>query len=85
MDQRAQIEQAMLAMVEGLETGKTIGPDQVAKDVSKENWRSLLNEVRRIARSLASDDKLAITRKGKKVDPDDFKGVYRIGRADHPA
>lgn len=84
MDQRAQIEQQMIDMVDALEDGKTIGPDQVAKEINTDNWRSLLNEVRRIAQKLSREEKAAITRKGKKVDPDDFKGVYRIGKANHP-
>ena len=42
-------------------------------------WRSHLMEVRRAAVRLALEGKLVITRKGKMVDPEDFRGVYRIG------
>ncbi len=42
-------------------------------------WRSHLQEVRREAVLLARDGKLVIYRKGKPVDPDDFRGVYRLG------
>ena len=39
----------------------------------------LSQPVRRVAVSLAQAGEVAILRKGKPVDPDDFKGVYRIG------
>jgi hypothetical protein len=35
--------------------------------------------VRRVAVRLALDGRLVIYRKGKPVDPNDFKGVYRLG------
>jgi uncharacterized protein DUF3253 len=35
--------------------------------------------VRRTAVALALAGRLAIYRKGKLVDPNDFKGVYRLG------
>jgi hypothetical protein len=42
-------------------------------------WRSHLNEVRRAAVRLAEAGRLVIYRKGKPVDPHDFRGVYRLG------
>ena len=42
-------------------------------------WRSHLQEVRRAAVRLAREGRLVIYRKGKPVDPDDFRGVYRLG------
>jgi hypothetical protein len=35
--------------------------------------------VRRTAVRLAHEGRIVIYRKGKPVDPDDFKGVYRLG------
>jgi len=35
--------------------------------------------VRRAAISLADEGRIVIYRKGKPVDPHNFKGVYRIG------
>jgi hypothetical protein len=38
-----------------------------------------MQPVRRAAVRLAQQGRLVITRKGRPVDPADFKGVYRIG------
>jgi hypothetical protein len=42
-------------------------------------WPAHLQEVRRTAIKLALEGRIAIYRKGKVVDPTDFKGVYRLG------
>jgi hypothetical protein len=42
-------------------------------------WHVLMPAVRRAAVRLALDGRLVIYRKGKPVDPNDFKGVYRLG------
>ncbi|MEM1035337.1 MAG: DUF3253 domain-containing protein [Pseudomonadota bacterium] len=72
-------EQAILDLVAIRGVGKTICPSEAAKAVSPENWRKLLAEVRVIAIRLAVAEKVSIYRRGKSVDPLDFKGVYRIG------
>ncbi len=59
--------------------GKTICPTEAAKVVSEHKWRSLLPHVRAEAVRLAQDGSIAIYRKGRPVDPDDFRGVYRLG------
>ena len=46
-------------------------------------WRLHLGSVRRIAVKLAHEGRLVIFRKGKPVDPDDFRGVYRLGLPNH--
>ena len=42
-------------------------------------WRGHLQDVRRAAVRLAQEGRLVIYRKGKPVDPEDFRGVYRLG------
>jgi Protein of unknown function (DUF3253) len=42
-------------------------------------WRARLRAVRRAAVKLALAGRLVITRKGKVVDPADFRGVYQLG------
>lgn len=65
--------------------GRTICPTDAAKafaDARGEDelgWRSHLVEVRRAAVRLALEGRLVITRKGRVVDPTDFRGVYRLG------
>ncbi|MEC8198924.1 MAG: DUF3253 domain-containing protein, partial [Pseudomonadota bacterium] len=41
-------------------------------------WRRYLNAVRQQAKHLARMGRIEILRKGKPVDPNDFKGVYRL-------
>ena len=65
--------------------GRTICPTDAAKafaDARGEDelgWRSHLSAVRRTAVRLALEGRLVIYRKGKMVDPNDFRGVYRLG------
>ncbi len=65
--------------------GRTICPTDAAKAFAEARgeddlgWRSHLQEVRRAAVRLAMAGKIVITRKGKIVDPTDFRGVYRLG------
>lgn len=73
------VAQAILDLTTVRGVGKTICPSEAAKAVSPENWRKLLAEVRVIAIRLAAAEKVSIYRRGKPVDPLDFKGVYRIG------
>ena len=42
-------------------------------------WRAHLQGVRAAAVRLADAGRLVIYRKGKPVDPHDFRGVYRLG------
>jgi Protein of unknown function (DUF3253) len=42
-------------------------------------WRSHLSQVRSAAIRLAEAGRIVIYRKGKPVDPRDFRGVYRLG------
>lgn len=43
------------------------------------DWHGLLAPIRRAAVTLAHAGRVIIYRKGKPADPDDFRGVYRIG------
>jgi hypothetical protein len=60
--------------------GKSIGPmDAALALMPKDEWQRALPVVRRVAVRLALEGRLMIYRKGKAVDPADFRGVYRIG------
>lgn len=60
--------------------GKSIDPSEPARALAGEaQWQRLLPLVRRAAVALAREGRLVIYRKGKPVDPDDFRGVYRLG------
>lgn len=77
----AAIEATMLRLVAERGPGKTICPSEVARALAgptPENWSPLMQPVRRIAVRLTKAGRLAILRKGKPADPDDFRGVYRL-------
>ena len=82
------IEETILALVAERGTGKTICPSEAARALAgsdPEAWSRLMSDVRRVAVRLMKDGRVVIRRKGREVDPDDFKGVYRIGAADPPS
>ena len=58
--------------------GKSIEPADVAKELQPEQWQRMLPKVRGVAVGLAREGRLIITKKGKPVDPNAFKGVIRL-------
>lgn len=75
----ADLREAILSLVEKRGDGKSICPSEAARAVAPQDWRRLMRLVRAEAVALAMAGKVAILRKGKPVDPLDFRGVYRIG------
>lgn len=75
------IEETILALVEKLEPGKTISPADAARAIAgdkPDEWGRLMGSVRQVAVRLMKQGRIVIRRKGRPVDPDDFRGVYRI-------
>jgi hypothetical protein len=73
-------EDTILALLAARPAGKTIAPEEVAREIAAgSEWHGYIGTVRRAAVRLALDGRLVIYRKGKPVDPADFKGVYRLG------
>jgi hypothetical protein len=63
---------------------KTLSAPEIARVVTRDdNWSDLLAPIRRTAVELALAGHLIIYRKGKPVDPREFKGVYRPGLPRH--
>jgi hypothetical protein len=78
----ASIETAITERLAALPHGKSLDPTEIARQLAgtdEKIWRLLMIPIRRVAVGLAKDGRAAILRKGKVVDPEDFKGVYRIG------
>jgi len=77
------IEDLVLRLATERGAGKTISPAEAAKAAAEqrgeEDWQGRLGGVKAAATRLARRGRLAIYRKGKPVDPETFKGVYRIG------
>lgn len=60
---------------------RTIAPMDVARALGGDHpdgWGPLMQPIRAVAVRLMKDGRLVITRKGRPVDPDDFRGVYRL-------
>ena len=76
------IEAAILKLVAAAPEGRSIAPADVAKAVDPERFNRKFGHVRQAAIRLAKSGQVTILRKGKPVeDPENFKGVWRIGRA----
>ena len=67
---------------------KTLGPTEIAHVIAQDSanetdWHDLLAPIRKAAVTLGQSGRLVIYRKGKPVDPNDFRGVYRLGLPRH--
>ena len=67
-------------------SGRSIDPVAAARAYASERgdddplaWRKWLQQIRSTAIGMARKGDLIIYRKGKPADPDDFRGVYRLG------
>ena len=74
---------AILELLQEISPGQTISPEQAARAYAGPNsrpngWRCYLNAIRQQAIHLARTNRIEILRKGKSVDPNNFKGVYRL-------
>jgi hypothetical protein len=58
----------------------TLSAPEIAHAIAPDgDSHGLLMPIRRAAVALAQAGRLVIYRKGKPADPDDFRGVYRLG------
>ena len=71
------IEAQILALTEARGPDKSICPSEVARALEPE-WQPLMTPVRQAAAALAMAGRIEILRKGKPVDPANFKGVIRL-------
>jgi hypothetical protein len=74
--------ETILALVAERGPDRTICPSEAARALGgphPDGWGPLMQPIRRVAVRLAKEGRIVITRKGKAVDPDDFRGVYRLG------
>lgn len=78
-DLDARLGEHIMKLVEERGAGKTICPSEAARAERGDDWRSVMKPVRRAAQKLAREGRIAIYRKGKPVDPENFKGVIRLG------
>lgn len=74
----ADLEQRILDVLHARASTSTICPSDVARDVSPEDWRPLMDPVRDAARRLVAAGRIEITQGGQVVDLDQVKGPIRI-------
>ena len=82
---QAAVEDTMLELLRARGSERTIGPMDVARALGGDHpdgWGPLMPEVRRAAVRLMKQGRLVILRKGRPVDPDEFRGVYRLALVD---
>src|SRR4029079_4975967 len=76
------IEETVLRLAAQHGPDKTFSPTDAARPLAgdrSEQWGPLMQPLRRVAVALAKAGRLVIYRKGRPADPDDFKGLYRLG------
>ncbi len=76
------IERTLLELLQARDGHTSICPSEVARKIDPDDWRNLLEPVRRAARRLSVEGKVEITQKGRPVDPDRARGPIRIRRRD---
>src|ERR1044071_9524701 len=79
------IEAALLRLV-GEREGKTVDPQEAARELAgthPDQWGPLMQPIRRVAAAIGEQGRVVILRKGKPVYPSDFKGVYRLTAPRH--
>jgi hypothetical protein len=79
MSEDAEIREAILRLTAERGPDKSICPSEAARALAGEaRWQVLLPQVRRVAAALALEERIVITKKGKPVEPQNFKGVIRL-------
>lgn len=75
------LEAAILDLLAEAGPGRTISAMDAARRVGGDHpdgWGPLMQPLRRTVVRLMKEGRVVITRKGRPVDPDDFRGVYRL-------
>jgi len=75
------VDDTILELLRARGPERTVGPMDVARALGgdhSDGWGPLMPQVRRAAVRLMKQGRVVILRKGRPVDPDDFRGVYRL-------
>lgn len=72
------IQDTILSQLAAVAPGKSIDPMSVAKTIEPVRWQRVLGHVRTNAIELAREGKIVILRHNKPVNPEQFRGVYRL-------
>ena len=79
----AELERRITALLADRSPGATICPSEIARAAATngDDWRPLMEPVRRAGRRLAERGKVEFTQAGRVVDPTTAKGPVRLRRA----
>lgn len=72
---------AIVDLLAACAPGKSIDPSVVARTLAgadERQWSRLMKPLRAVAVEMAKAGELEIRRKNKPVDPESFRGVYRL-------
>ncbi|MDB5509134.1 MAG: hypothetical protein JWL93_1603 [Hyphomicrobiales bacterium] len=84
-ESRPGIEDVIFSLCTQRGPGRMISPTEAAKAFAEgrrgegADWHHWIHHVRRAAIGLARAGKISIYRKGKPADPEDFRGLYKLG------
>ena len=73
----AEIERAIVALLEARDPGKTICPSDAARALA-DDFRPLMEPVRQVARDMVARGELEVTQSGRVVDVDTARGAIRL-------
>jgi len=76
----ARLERTILELLDARARDATICPSDAARAVGDDDWRELMEPVRRAARRLVAAGDVVITQGGDVVDPSTARGPIRIRR-----
>ena len=82
----ALIEATLIDLMAEHGSGKSFSPTDAARRLGgghPDGWGPLMQPIRKIAIDMALQGRIVILRKGRPVDPADFKGVYRLTMPHH--
>ena len=73
-----EVRETILQLCAAAGTDDSVKPEDIAIEIYPEEWQSVLKRVRLFAKQLALTGEIEVLRKGKPVDPNDFKGLIRL-------
>ena len=79
-DQDVDLENRIRALLDARARTSSICPSDVARDIAPDDWRPLMEPVRKAARRLVEAGEVEITQGGAVVDPSTARGPIRIRR-----
>lgn len=72
------IEDTLFELLSQVRDGESISPNDIAKAIDREHWQRELPKVRAVVIGLARQGRVELLRKGRPVEPDGLKGIYRL-------